>query len=180
MGRAHVINSSNEFGIILKYCYISHKGQRDKMCYGNISQNIDAERCEFEVVWLLWSSTIASATLLPRGPSNFWAIRSFYYPLLQLQIYTRYGSKTSHNRAHEPMCQLKVLTYWNREEIDTILQTTVSSAFFWMKMYAFWLRFHWSLLLMAQLITCHHWFRLWLGANQGYKLLSEPKIPLTP
>ena len=31
--------------------------------------------------------------------------------------------------------------------MDAISQTTFSNAFAWMKMYAFWIRFHWSLFL---------------------------------
>ena len=47
-----------------------------------------------------------------------------------------------------------------------ILQTTFSMAFLWMKMYQFWLKFHWNLFLRLQLTILHQWFRLWLGADQ--------------
>ena len=53
-----------------------------------------------------------------------------------------------------------------------IFQTTFSNAIFLMKMYEFWLRFHWSLFLRVQLTIFHHWFRKWLGD----KPLSEPMM----
>ena len=48
-----------------------------------------------------------------------------------------------------------------------IFQTTSSHAFSWMKMYKFWLIFHWSLLPKVQSIIFEHWFRKWLGAVQA-------------
>ena len=43
----------------------------------------------------------------------------------------------------------------------------ISNSFFLMKIYKFWLRFHWSLFPMAQSTTFQHWFKLWLGACQA-------------
>ena len=54
---------------------------------------------------------------------------------------------------------LNELTHWSRHKMAAISQTTLSSAFSWMKMYKFWLRFHWSLFLWAQLIIFQHCFR---------------------
>ena len=51
------------------------------------------------------------------------------------------------------------LTHWGRYNVDTISQTTFSSAFSWKKMFEFILDFHWSLLLMVQLTIFQHWFR---------------------
>ena len=48
-----------------------------------------------------------------------------------------------------------------------IFQTTSSHAFSWMKMYKFWLIFHWSLFPKVQSIIFQHWFRKWLGAVQA-------------
>ena len=59
------------------------------------------------------------------------------------------------------------LTHWGRDKMDAILQTTFSSAFSWMKMFKFQLRYHWSLFLMVQLTIFQHWFRWWLGAVQA-------------
>ena len=56
------------------------------------------------------------------------------------------------------LCLYK-LTHWGRDKMDAILQTTFSSAFSWMKMFEFRLKFHWSLFLRLQLTIFHHWFR---------------------
>ena len=64
------------------------------------------------------------------------------------------------------------LTHWDRDKMTAISQTTFSNAFSWMKMYAFWLRFHWSLSLRAQLTIVQHWFRKWFGAVQATDALT--------
>ena len=51
------------------------------------------------------------------------------------------------------------LTHWGRDKMDAISQTTFSSAFSWMKMFEFRLKFHWSLFLRVQLTIFNHWFR---------------------
>ena len=51
------------------------------------------------------------------------------------------------------------LTHWGRDKMDTISQTTFSNAFSWMKMFEYWLKFHWNLFLMVQLTIFQHWFR---------------------
>ena len=43
------------------------------------------------------------------------------------------------------------LTHCGQDKMDTIFQTSFSNAFSWMKMYKFWLRFHWSLFPRVQL-----------------------------
>ena len=53
----------------------------------------------------------------------------------------------------------KHLTIWGRDKMDAIFQTTFSNGFSWMKMSVFWLKFHWSLFLGAQLPISQHWFR---------------------
>ena len=53
-------------------------------------------------------------------------------------------------------------------QMDAIFQTTFWSAFSWMKMFEFRLRFHWSLFLRVQLTTFDHWLR--------YKPFSEPMM----
>ena len=59
------------------------------------------------------------------------------------------------------------LTHWGQDKMAALFQMTCSNAFSWMKMYEFWLRFHWSLFLRVQLTVFQHWFRLWLGTGQG-------------
>ena len=60
-----------------------------------------------------------------------------------------------------------LLTHWGRDKMAAFFQTTFSNDFSWMKMYEFWLTFHWSLFLGVQLTIFQHWFRLWLGADQA-------------
>ena len=59
------------------------------------------------------------------------------------------------------------LTHWGRDKMDTISQTTFSSALSWMKMLEFRLKFHWNMFLRVQLTIFQHWFRQWLGAGQA-------------
>ena len=51
------------------------------------------------------------------------------------------------------------LTHWGLDKMDSISQTTFSSAVSRMKMYEFRLKFHWSLFLRVQLTKFQHWFR---------------------
>ena len=51
------------------------------------------------------------------------------------------------------------LTHWGRDKMAAISQTTSSSAFSWMKMFEFWLKFQWCLFLRVQLTLFQHWFR---------------------
>ena len=51
------------------------------------------------------------------------------------------------------------LTHWGWDKMDAIFQTTFSYAFSWMKMYKFWIRFHWCLFQGVQLTKSQHWFR---------------------
>ena len=51
------------------------------------------------------------------------------------------------------------LTHWGWDKIDATFQTTFSNAFSWMKIYEFWLSFHWSLSIRVQLTIFQHWFR---------------------
>ena len=58
------------------------------------------------------------------------------------------------------------LTYWGWDNMAVILQTAFPNAFSWMKMYEFWIKFHWSLFLRFLLTIFQHWYRWWLGADQ--------------
>ena len=62
---------------------------------------------------------------------------------------------------------LAYLTHWGRDEMNNISQTTFSNVFSSMKMFEFWLKFHWSLFPRVQLTIFQHWFRWWLGAVQA-------------
>ena len=52
-----------------------------------------------------------------------------------------------------------LLTHWGWDKMAAIFQTTHSNTLSWMKMYEFWLEFHWSLFLRVQLTIFQHWFR---------------------
>ena len=52
-----------------------------------------------------------------------------------------------------------MLTHWGWAKRATISQMTISNAFSWMKMYKFWLQFHWNLFPRVQWTIFHHWFR---------------------
>ena len=57
-------------------------------------------------------------------------------------------------------------THWGRDKMAPIFQMTFSIAFSWMKIYEFWLRFHWSFFFRLKLTIIQHWFRKWLGTSQ--------------
>ena len=65
------------------------------------------------------------------------------------------------------------LNYWGRDKIGAISQTIFSSAFSWMKIFEFRLKFHRSLFQRVQLIISQHWFRLWLGVVGASRGLNE-------
>ena len=56
-----------------------------------------------------------------------------------------------------------VLTHWGRDKMATIFQMTYSKAiskpFSSMKVFVYWLMFHWNLFPRVQLTIIHHWFR---------------------
>ena len=51
------------------------------------------------------------------------------------------------------------LTYWGRDKMSDIIQTTFSDTFSWLKMFEFQIQFHLSLFLRVQLTTKQHRFR---------------------
>ena len=56
---------------------------------------------------------------------------------------------------------LKSLTQWGRYKVAAISQMTHSNALCRMKMFEFWLKFHWNMFLGVELTTIQHWFRCW-------------------
>ena len=59
------------------------------------------------------------------------------------------------------------LTHRGRDKMAAISQTTLSSAFSWMEMFEFRLKFQWSLFIRVESTIFQHWFRYWLGAVQA-------------
>ena len=64
--------------------------------------------------------------------------------------------------------------------MDTIWQTTFSSAFSWIKMFEFLLKCHWSLFLRVELTIFQNWFWQLAWRRPGDKPLSEPMIVSLP
>ena len=62
---------------------------------------------------------------------------------------------------------LNELTHLPLDKMAAISQTIFSDAFWWIKSFIFWLKFHWSLLLRVQLTITQDGFRQWLGAGQA-------------
>ena len=56
-------------------------------------------------------------------------------------------------------CSGPTLTLWGRDKMPAISQMTFSNAFSWMKMYQFWLRFHWNSFPRVRLTIYQYWFR---------------------
>ena len=54
---------------------------------------------------------------------------------------------------------INTITHWGRDKIAAILKSTFWNTFSWMKIYEFWLVFHWSLFPRVQLTIFQHWFR---------------------
>ena len=65
----------------------------------------------------------------------------------------------NHTPQRDKLLACSTLTHWGRDKMDAISQMTFTNAFFWMKMFEFRLKFHWSLFLRAQLAIFQHWFR---------------------
>ena len=59
------------------------------------------------------------------------------------------------------------LAHWDWDKMAAILQTTISNAFSWIKMYWFRFKFHWILLPIVHLKIFQLWFRWWLGDDQA-------------
>ena len=49
--------------------------------------------------------------------------------------------------------------------MTAISQTIFQMHFPWMKIFVFWLKFHWRLFPRVQLTITQHWFRYWLGTE---------------
>ena len=61
-----------------------------------------------------------------------------------------------------------------------ISQTTCLSAFLWMKMFVFRVKFHWSLFLGVQMTIDQHWLRSRLGTEQATNHYLNQCWPSSP
>ena len=88
--------------------------------------------------WIWFSSSFPTLTSPSRRQAIIWSS----YGLIQEYIHALLGPDD--------------LTHWGRDKMDAISQTTFWSAFSWMKMFEFRLKFHWSLFLRVQLTIFQH------------------------
>ena len=58
----------------------------------------------------------------------------------------------------------------NRDQTAEILQMIYWNLSPWMKFVVLWIKYHWYSYPMIQLAGGHHWFRLWLDADQATNL----------
>ena len=52
-----------------------------------------------------------------------------------------------------------LLSHLLLDKMASVSQTIFSDAFSWMKIFVFWLKYHWSVFLSVQLTITQHWFR---------------------
>ena len=91
---------------------------------------------------------------------NLWFYKSgifWYMKLSASSVLTAFAPKNLWSLL--PTAHLQNLTHWTLDKMVAISLTIFSGAFLWMKTFAFWLKFHWSLFLMVQLTISQHCFR---------------------
>ena len=93
--------------------------------------------------------------------SYFLPCRTPRQPLFCIVFHFQMGHRTMevYGKIYGGPFWLVILTNWGRDKMAAIFQTTFSNAFYWIKMFKFRLRFHWSLFPRVQLTMFHHWFR---------------------
>ena len=69
-----------------------------------------------------------------------WNVPLHYCGIFSCGIKIFYTCKTIHHFIANKL--FHTLTHWGLDKMDAILQTTFSTAFLWMKMLEFWLKFH--------------------------------------
>ena len=70
--------------------------------------------------------------------------------------------KVSSAKWHPFCSSIDVLTHLSQDKMASITQTIFWDAFSWLKIFVFWLKFHWSSFLRVQLAISQHCFRQWL------------------
>ena len=68
------------------------------------------------------------------------------------------------------------LTHWGRDKMDAISQMTFSSAFSWMKMFEFWLKFPLKFVLKSPIDNIPALVQIMAWRRPGDKPLSEPMM----
>ena len=78
---------------------------------------------------------------------------------------------------------VKPLTHWGWDKmgaICAILRSPFSDSFSSIKVFVFWVKFHWNLFPRDQLTISQYWYRLWLGANKVTSYWLEQCWPISP
>ena len=65
------------------------------------------------------------------------------------------------------LATLKCYLYTETETRQNRRHFTFSNAFYWMEIFEFWIKFHWTLFLGFQLTIFKHWFSQYRGAGQA-------------
>ena len=78
----------------------------------------------------------------------------YVLPKLCYLSHYSYGSRDPTHTGQVTQYGNPYSTHWGRDKMDAISQTTICSAFSWMKMFKFQFQFHWSLFLRVQLTIC--------------------------
>ena len=90
-----------------------------------------------------------------------------------LYVFSRVGHYMERIWVHQRWANIHTLILWGPDQLDAILQTTFSNAFFLMKMYWFPFPFHWGWfprIQLTMLIQIMDWRLV------GAKPLTEPKM----
>ena len=72
------------------------------------------------------------------------------------------------------------LSYWGRDKMAAMFQTTFSNGFSWKKMFEFWLKFHRSLFPRVQLTNIPALVQIMAWRRPGDKPLYEPMLVKLP
>ena len=114
----------------------------------------------------IWNFAQSTAVMLPCSVQNIQNNLIIETDLMVKLDFARFEFKMgfwqisyiAKGRQAHVFLELRINTLRPRK-IDAISQMTFSKGFSWTKVFAFWLKFHWSLFPRVQLTKFQHWFR---------------------
>ena len=112
-------------------------------------------RADYDVIVMIWVALYPNE--FDSSSEELWVSHCFWRVLRLMRRKTRLLWARTSGRGRWPTHG--ELAHWGRGKMNAISQTTFWSAFYWMKMFEFRLKFHWSLFLRDQLTIFQHWFR---------------------
>ena len=132
-----------------------------------------------EVIYILFTHSITYFTVLigcgslswiPRGRFSFpneyleridtsWSVNQSTFKLFDVILPERSITTISPSHSSAGSTFGFPLTHWGRDKMAVISQTILSNAFYWMKIFEFRLKFHWSLFLRVQSTIFQHWLK---------------------